>query len=102
MSPREVLPPHGRYKGKQRVYSTSKRSWDKLCQEKPNSMRRCYIELADNPFPPGQLRRHHRLKGKLKEFWEYEVTGGDRIRYKRGPGGEVVVVYAGTAPSDTH
>jgi hypothetical protein len=65
-------------------------------------MRRCYIDLADNPFPPGQLRRHHQLKGKLKGNWEYEVTGGDRVRYKRGPKGEVVVTYAGSAPPDTH
>jgi hypothetical protein len=34
-------------------------------------MRRCYIELADNP----QTNRHHQLKGKLKGFGEYEVDG---------------------------
>jgi hypothetical protein len=65
-------------------------------------MRRRYIELADSPYPPGQLPRHHRLKGKLKDFWEYEVTGGDRVRYRRGPNDDPVVTYAGSAPSDTH
>jgi mRNA-degrading endonuclease YafQ of YafQ-DinJ toxin-antitoxin module len=67
-------------------------------------MRRCYIELADNPFPTMQTNRHHQLKGSLKGFWEYEVDSGARVRYKRGPNDEIVVlvVYAGSAPSDTH
>ena len=104
MSPREVQPPEGRYQGRNKVYATSsaRRGWEQLCQEKPGPMRRCYIELADNPFPPGQLPRHHQLKGKLRGQWEYEVTGGDRVRYKRGPAGEVVVTRAGSAPADTH
>lgn len=103
MSPREVGPPGAkRYRGHNKVYSSVASAWDKLCQNNPGPMLRCYIELADNPFPPGQLPRHHRLKGQLKQFWEYEVTKGDRVRYKRGPTGEVVVVYAGSAPPDTH
>lgn len=69
-------------------------------------MRRCYVELADKPFPRTQLPRHHRLKGRLRDFWEYEVGGGERVRYKMGEKGEAkncaVVVYAGPAPSDTH
>jgi len=42
------------------------------------------------------------MKGKLKEFWEYEVAGGARVRYKRGINNEIIVVYAGAAPPDTH
>lgn len=55
-------------------------------------------------FPAGADHRHHQLKGKLKGFWEYEVDGGARVRYKRGPEDRVIVlvVYAGPAPSDTH
>lgn len=102
MSPREVHPPGGKYAGRNAVFSTVAQAWNKLCQNKPGPMRRCYIELADNAFPPGQLRRHHQLKREFQGFWEFEVTGGDRVRYKRGPSGEVVVVYAGSAPSDTH
>jgi len=102
VSPREVGPPGGKHKGRNKVHSSVARDWNKLCQNKPGPMRRCYIDLADNPFPPGQLRRHHRLKRELQDFWEYDVTGGDRVRYKRGPNGEVVVVYAGSAPPDTH
>ncbi len=99
---REVHPPGVKYTGKHKVYSSVYRAWLKLCQNAPGPMRGCYIELADNPYPRGQLPRHHRLKGKLKHFWEYEVTGGDRVRYKRGADGNPLVVYAGSAPPDTH
>ena len=69
---REVHAPKGRYNGPHKVY----RDWNKLCQNRPGPMRRCYIELADNPFPAMQMARHHQLKG----FWEYEVDGGARVR----------------------
>ncbi|MFL5963270.1 MAG: hypothetical protein ACJ757_10310 [Gaiellaceae bacterium] len=65
-------------------------------------MDRAYREIADNPFPPGNLPRHHELKGKLRGHWEYEVGGGERIRYKERADGDPVVTYAGPAPSDTH
>jgi hypothetical protein len=60
-------------------------------------MRRCDIELTDNPFPAMQTNRHDQLKGSLEGFWEYEVDSGARVRYKRGPNDEIVVlvVYAG-------
>ena len=91
---REVYAPKGRYPGRHKVYCTVYRDWNKLCQNRPGPMRRCYTELADNPFPPMQTNRHHQLKGKLKGFWEYEVDGGARVRYKRGPGDRVVVLTA--------
>jgi hypothetical protein len=34
--------------------------------------------------------------------WEYEVGGGERIRYKERADGDPVVTYAGPAPPDTH
>jgi len=94
---REVHAPKGRHSGRHKVYCSVYRDWNTLCQNRPGPMRRCYIELADNPFPPVQTNRHHQLKGKLKGFWEYEVDGGARVRYKRGPDDRVVVlvVYAG-------
>lgn len=99
---REVNSPGSSYHGRFKVFATDWRGWDKLCQSKPVAMRRCYIELADRPFPPGQLLRHHRLKGRLQDFWEYELTGGDRIRYKHGSDGRpVIVTYAGGHPTDT-
>lgn len=74
-------------------------------------MRTCYIELADHPFPAFPESRHHRLKGRLKEFWEYEVGGsarslrlradGERVRYKDRKD-DPLVVYGGPAPPDTH
>lgn len=102
MTPREVAAPKKPYRGKHKVYATKKRQWQRICESYPTAMHRCYMELADNPFPPGQLERHHRLKGRLKEFCEYEVAGGARVRYKRGRKGEAIVVYAGPAPPDTH
>ena len=99
---REVHPPREEYDGKHKVHSSVYRDWRKLCQSSPGPMRRCYIVLVDHPYPPGQLPRHHRLKGRLKQCWEYEVSGGDRVRYKRGADGDPIVVYAGSAPPDTH
>ncbi len=107
MSPREVQPPGNSYSGSYRVFSTKKKAWDKLCQTYPGPMRGCYIALADSPFPPFPTPRHHQMHGKLKDFWEYEVAGGVRVRYRRGDPGTIaagcpIVVYAGTAPPDTH
>lgn len=101
---REVNAPKGRYTGRHKLYCTVYRGWNKLCQNRPGPMRRCYIELADKPFPPAPTNRHHQLKGKLKGLWEYEVDSGARVRYKRGPDDRIIVlvVYAGPAPSDTH
>jgi mRNA-degrading endonuclease YafQ of YafQ-DinJ toxin-antitoxin module len=89
---REVHAPKGRYSGRHKVFCTVYRDWSKLCHSRPGPMRRCYIELADNPFPGMQTNRHHQLKGKLRGFWEYEIDGGARVRYKRGPDDRVVVL----------
>lgn len=103
MTPDELKPPRGTYKGRHKVYGTARgeRGWKRLCQSKPGPTRACYIEIADNPFPPSQLPRHHQMKGKLKGAWEYEVSGGDRVRYKAGPNGDPLVIYAGSHPADT-
>jgi hypothetical protein len=42
------------------------------------------------------------LKGRFREFWEWEVGGGERVRYKKHSDGNPVVVYAGPSPADTH
>lgn len=106
MPPAEVPPPQNAVRGKHRIYATDERGWKKLCESRPNDMIRAYAEIANNPFPRVSLPRHHKLHGLTKKLggdhWEYEVGGGERIRYKAGPSGEIVVVYAGPAPSDTH
>ena len=61
---REVHAPKGRYSGRHKVHCSVYRDWNTLCQNRPGPMRRCYIELANNPFPPMQTNRHHQLKGK--------------------------------------
>jgi hypothetical protein len=65
-------------------------------------MERVYRELADSPYPRTYSGRHHRMAGRLGDFWEFEVGGGERVRYKRGADGDPVIVYAGPAPPDTH
>lgn len=110
MSPKAIAPPKGAEKGTQPVLAanTSRRKqWDKLCGSHPGAMATCYEELTKNPCPSWPTPRHHRLKGKKHAqgngpFWEYEVGGGERVRYKEGENGEAVVVYAGPAPPDTH
>ena len=117
MTPAEVAPPGAAYTGIHKVRATAtaknkafsvdvpagKKAWAHLCKSHAGVMRRCYIDLADNPFPKLPTPRHHRLKGKrLRDFWEWEVGGGERVRYKAGADGSPVVVYAGPAPSSTH
>ena len=102
MSPREVEPPGEPYRGRHRVYSTVDRNWQKLCRSHPGVVERVYRQLADNPYPPSYRGRHHRMAGRLKDHWEFEVSGGHRVRYKRGPDGDPIVTYAGPAPPDTH
>lgn len=72
----------------------------------PGPMARCYEALANNPFPRFGTDRHHLLRGTRHRrgggvFWEYEVSGGERVRYKKGPEGDPTVVYAGPHPADT-
>lgn len=105
MTPSEVSAPGTSYKGVHTVRATArgKKGWEHLCRSHAGTMRRCYVDLADHPFPRLPTPRHHRLQGKkLRDFWEWEVGGGERVRYKAGPDGSPVVVYAGPAPSDTH
>jgi hypothetical protein len=110
VSPKDIAPPKGAKKGRHAVLAANtsrKKQWDKLCGSHPGAMVTCYMELATHPCPSWPTQRHHRLKGKKLSqgsgpFWEYEVGGGERVRYKQGPNGEAVVVYAGPAPPDTH
>lgn len=101
----EVQPPGGTYAGKHRVWATNtgRKGWDKLCRSHTGAMRRCYIDLADSPFPKLPAPRHHRLKGRLRDVWEWEVGGDSRVRYRHAlEGPEPVVIYGGPAPPDTH
>lgn len=84
-----------------------KKQWEKLCGSHGGAMAGCYHALAETPCPAWPTPRHHQLKGKKHKqgngpFWEYEVGGGERVRYMKGDGGEAVVVYAGPSPPDTH
>ena len=107
---KDIPPPAGAVAGVHKVEATNnskKKQWDKLCGSHGGAMTVCYKELSSNPCPSWQTPRHHKLKGKKYKqgngpFWEYEVGGGERVRYKEGSGGQAVVVYAGPSPPDTH
>jgi hypothetical protein len=90
------------YHGRRRVFATYKRGWEKLCRLHPGVMERVYWELADNPYSRTYAVHHHRMAGCLRDFWEIEVSGGERVRCRRGADGDPTVVYAGPAPPDTH
>lgn len=99
---REVSPPSGTPSaGPFRVFASDERGWHNLCISHAGVMERVYADLTTAPFPVRRTRRHHRLFGRLKDYWEWEVGGGARVRYKRGPDGNPVVVYAGSHPPDT-
>jgi hypothetical protein len=104
VTPGELLPPGDPDPGLFKVWGTSsgRRGWAKLARSHPSPLRDCYHDLAHAPFPPRPTPRHHRLKGRLREFWEWEVGGGERVRYKKHFDGNPVVVYAGPSPPDTH
>jgi CubicO group peptidase (beta-lactamase class C family) len=86
--------------------------WDDLCRQAPGPTAGAYDALVRNPEDRSNLHRQHRLKGTLSrntikgvelEQWEYEVTGGGRIRYCPDPDKRIAwVVLASTRhPKDT-
>lgn len=107
MTPRLLSPPRGTAAGD--VYAANgsvERAWTKAVQNMPGAMRRSYEILRDEPFPRSPTPRHHELRGRLRDLYEYEATKGLRVRYRRGDtgpeDGKPVVVLVETAPADTH
>lgn len=88
------------------------KGWEELGQKASGNTRRAFEALLTDPAPPNETDRQHRLKGDLKSRvlggealpqWEYEVTGGGRVRYLVDAGAKRVwIVLAGVGhPSDT-
>ncbi len=86
--------------------------WEELCRLALANTRRCLEILRADPRSGGGHDRQHRLRGDLGthrhngrdlEQWEYEVTGGGRVRYVIDDAGRTVwLVYASPRhPKDT-
>lgn len=81
----------GRYK---LVSSSAKahREWDAFVQKVPDAMKAAFERLSEHPLDAVGARQFP-LKGKqLKPFWQYEITGGDRLFYAVDLKQKVVVV----------
>lgn len=70
--------------------SDAAEGWEELCRHALPNTRRCLETLRANPRTGAGHDRQHRLRGDLAthrhngrdmEQWEYEVTGGGRVRY---------------------
>jgi hypothetical protein len=82
------------------------KGWDELCRQAPGNAFEAWKTMRENPSPPMDARRHHRLrdelatgtaKGKVLEHWQIEVTGGGRVWYLVDPDTRTVWIdHAGT------
>lgn len=66
------------------------KGWEELCDQAPNNLFRAWDHLTREPTPTIYDSRHHRMRGELSSRvfagrdmpqWQYEVTGGGRLRY---------------------
>src|ERR1019366_1139679 len=70
----------------------AKAEWDSFVAKVPTAMKVAYERLSSHPLEVSGTRQFP-LKGtKLKPFWEYEITGGDRLYYAVDRQKQVVVV----------
>ncbi len=92
-----IQPARGWKTGRFRVVASSnaaKSEWDDFVRKIPKAMKRAYERLSEDPLDVHGTRQFP-LKGKRnKPFWEYEVTGGDRLYYAVDLTNQVVVVAA--------
>jgi hypothetical protein len=82
------------------------KGWEELCRQAPGNARTAFEAIRSAPCPSPGTHRNHRLKhtlawgshnGRLREQWQYEVTGGGRIWYLVDQESRTVwLVYAGT------
>jgi hypothetical protein len=68
------------------------REWDAFVEKIPDAMKAAFERLSEYPLEPLGARQFP-LKGKqLKPFWQYEITGGDRLFYAVDLKQRVVIV----------
>jgi mRNA-degrading endonuclease RelE of RelBE toxin-antitoxin system len=90
-----ILAGKGWRKGRYRIVASSARAkseWDSFVRKYPKAMKAAFERLSESPLDV-QGTRQFPLKGKrLKPFWEYELTGGDRLYYAVDLVKKVIVV----------
>ena len=74
--------------------------WHRLSQEHPGQMaelKQLLKHYPDNLRPTNGKAK--KLKGRLKEYYQYDVTYSDRVRYRVDKKNRIVYVdYAGPHP----
>lgn len=74
--------------------------WQALCERNPEEMQQ--LKTLLKKYPDNLLATNgkaKKLKGRLKEYIQYDVTFGDRVRYKIDKKNKLVIVdYAGPHP----
>lgn len=90
-----IVPARGWKTGRFTLAASSraaKSEWDEFVTKRPKDMKRAYERLTAFPLDVAGSRQFP-LKGKqLKPFWEYEISGGDRLYYAVDLRNHVVVV----------
>jgi mRNA-degrading endonuclease RelE of RelBE toxin-antitoxin system len=90
-----IEPGRGWRTGRYRIVASSaaaKAEWDTFVHKLPKAMKAAYERLSEHPLEVRGVRQFP-LKGKRnKPFWEYEVSGGDRLYYAVDLRRQVVVV----------
>ena len=94
MSPKRgdrVAPPPGPRDWDVRFLDTDcAKGWEELSQQAPGNTLAAWITMRQNPAPPMDAPRHHRMnydlatrvvKGRSLDRWQIEVTGAGRIWY---------------------
>ena len=71
--------------------------WDELCRDAPETMAACFDALTEAPYPDEWLGlQHGPIKDARKTLgperaWEWRVSDVERVIYRRGPDGPVIV-----------
>jgi hypothetical protein len=70
--------------------SDAAKGWEELCSQAPGNALAAWTTMRQDPVPPMNAPRHHRLKyglatgevrGRVLDHWQIEVTGAGRIWY---------------------
>lgn len=81
--------------------NAAKNEWDALVARAPDAAKRMYERLSSEPLTPWGTRQFPLRGKKLKPFWEFEVTAGERAYYAVDLEKQTVVVAVGSHPTSS-